>query len=185
MSTILQGPFLWYATRAAGIVTLVLLTAAMVLGILNAGRFASRRWPRFVVQGMHRNLSLLALAFLSVHVATTVFDQYVTIGLQDAVIPFLSSYKRFWVGLGALASDLMIVLALTSLVRQQIGHRAWRAVHWAGYLCWPVAIAHGLGAGTDHASGWVLGLTLCCIAAVVISVGYRGIAARLEGRLAR
>ena len=173
MSGFLHGPFLWYATRAAGLVTIVLLTAAMVLGILNAGRFAARRWPRFLVQGLHRNLSVLALCFLALHVGTTVIDTYTSIGLPDAVVPFLSSYKRFWLGLGALASDLMITLAVTSLIRQRLGHRIWRLVHWAGYLCWPVAIAHGLGIGTDRSAGWVLFLTIACVGAVVAATVYR------------
>ena len=185
VSTFLHGPFLWYATRAAGLVTLVLLTAAMVLGILNAGRFASRRWPRFLVQGLHRNLSLLALLFLALHVGTTVIDTYTSIGLPDAIVPFLSPYKRWWLGLGALASDLMITLAVTSLLRQRIGHRLWRVVHWAGYLCWPVAIVHGLGTGTDHSSRWVLALTFACVGAVLVSVGYRAVQAIPARRLAR
>jgi methionine sulfoxide reductase heme-binding subunit len=185
VSALLHGPYLWYLTRAAGLVTLVLLTAAMTLGILNAGRFGSRRWPRFAVQAMHRNLSLLALAFLALHVASTVLDSYVSIGLQDAIVPFVASYKRWWLGLGALACDLMITLTITSLTRQRIGPRLWRVIHWAGYLCWPIAIAHGLGTGTDHSQRWVLGLTFCCIAAVVMSLIYR--LARLvpPGRIAR
>jgi methionine sulfoxide reductase heme-binding subunit len=173
LTSFLHGPFLWYATRAAGLVTLVLLTASMALGILNAGRFGTRRWPRFLVQGLHRNLSLLALAFLALHVATTVIDTYTSIGLRDAIVPFLSGYKRFWLGLGAIGSDLLIALIVTSLVRQRIGHRLWRGIHWAGYLCWPVAVAHGLGIGTDHAKTWVLALTACCIAAVLAAIGYR------------
>jgi DMSO/TMAO reductase YedYZ heme-binding membrane subunit len=169
----LHGPFLWYATRAAGLVTLVLLTASVVLGILNASRFASRNWPRFVVQGLHRNVSLLALGCLALHVGTTVIDTYVSIGLQDAFVPFLSSYKRWWLGLGAIAADLMLVLAITSLVWQRIKPGLWRAIHWGGYLCWPVAIAHGLGTGTDHDTTWVLLMTFCCIGAVIGSAAYR------------
>jgi predicted ferric reductase len=173
VSAFLHGPFLWYATRAAGLVTLVLLTASMVLGVLNAGRFATRRWPRFLVQGLHRNLSLLALAFLALHVGTTVIDTYTSIGLPTAFVPFVSSYKRWWLGLGAVACDLMLALTITSLARQRMGHRLWRVVHWASYLCWPVAIAHGLGTGTDHAARWDIILTIACIGAVVVSVGYR------------
>lgn len=173
MNSILHGPFLWYATRAAGLVTLILLTAAMVFGILNAGRFTSRAWPRFVIQGLHRNLSLLALACLAVHVVTTVIDTYTSIGLQDAFLPFLSTYKRWWLGLGAVAADLIIILAISSLLRRWIRHRVWRVIHWAGYLCWPVAISHGLGIGTDHGTVWVLALTCCCIGAVICSAAYR------------
>lgn len=185
MNTFLHGPYLWYATRAAGLVTLVLLTASMVLGILNAGRFASPRWPRFLVQGLHRNLALLALGFLVLHVGTTVIDTYTSIGLPDVVVPFLSPYKRFWLGLGATASDLMIILALTSLVRQRIGHRLWRVIHWAGYLCWPVAVAHGLGTGTDHVKAWTLMLTFACVGAVVMSIAYRLVQLIPARRLAR
>jgi methionine sulfoxide reductase heme-binding subunit len=173
VSSFLHGPYLWYATRAAGLVTLVLLTASMVLGILNAGRFATRAWPRFVIQGLHRNLTLLALGCLVIHVGTTVIDTYVSIGLQDAFVPFIGTYKRWWLGLGAIAGDLMIALAITSLVRQRINPKLWRIIHWAAYLCWPVAIAHGLGIGTDHATTWVLVLTFCCVGAVICSATYR------------
>ncbi|HXP19810.1 MAG TPA: ferric reductase-like transmembrane domain-containing protein [Streptosporangiaceae bacterium] len=175
MSMSLNGPGLWYVTRAAGLITLVLLTLSLVLGILNASRFTSYRLPRFLVQGLHRNVSLLALVFLALHVGTTVIDSYTSIGIQDAVVPFLSPYKRWWLGLGAIASDTMIAVAISSLARQVIGHRLWRAIHWAGYLCWPVAIAHGLGTGTDHGRTWVLALTFSCIGAVVLSAIYRAV----------
>lgn len=169
----LQGPFLWYATRAAGLVTLMALTASLTLGILNAGRFASNRWPRFLVQGLHRNLSLLALASLTLHVGTTVIDTYTSIGWPAVFLPFASSYKRFWLGLGAIACDLMLVLLVTSLLRRRIGHRMWRGIHWIGYACWPVAVVHGLGAGTDHSARWVIALTVACAAAVLASMAYR------------
>jgi len=184
-SPVLNGPFLWYATRAAGLVTMILLTASMVLGILNAGRFGTSRLPRFLMQGLHRNLALLALAFLALHVGTTVIDTYTSIGLQAAFVPFVSSYKRFWLGLGALACDLLLTLVVTSLLRQRIGHQGWRVVHWAGYLCWPVAMAHGLGAGTDHARLWVLVLTCGCIGAVAGSAIYRAVRAIPARGLAR
>jgi methionine sulfoxide reductase heme-binding subunit len=183
-SSVLNGPFLWYATRAAGLVTMVLLTASMALGILNAGRFGTSRWPRFLVQGLHRNLALLALVFLAVHVGTTVIDTYTSIGLSAAFVPFVSSYKRFWLGLGALACDLLLALTITSLLRQRIGHRFWRVVHWAGYLCWPVAMVHGFGAGTDHGKPWVLILTFSCVGVVVGSVIYRAVRAVPARRLA-
>ena len=165
-----SGPGLWYATRAAGLMTLLLLTASTALGVLTATRAGSRRWPRFLVIGLHRNVALLALAFLTLHVGTTVIDTYTSIGLPDAIIPFLSGYHRFWLGLGAIASDLLIVLVGTSLVRDRIRPRLWRAVHWAGYLCWPVALAHGLGIGTDHAATWVFDLTMACAAIVAAAV---------------
>jgi sulfoxide reductase heme-binding subunit YedZ len=65
MSAFLHGPTLWYATRATGLVTMLLLTASVLLGILTTGRFAgSDNWPRFLTVGLHRNLALLAVTFL-------------------------------------------------------------------------------------------------------------------------
>ena len=180
-----SGPGLWYATRAAGLVTLLLLTATTALGLLTAGRVSTMRWPRFLVIGLHRNISLLALAFLGVHIGTTVVDSYTSIGIQDAVIPFLSGYHRLWLGLGAIASDVLIAVSVTSALRQRIGHRSWRAVHWCGYLCWPIAMAHGLEIGTDRSQTWVFVLALGCGAAVLVAGVFRGLDLLPSRRLAR
>ena len=181
MSLNLHGPGLWYATRATGLVTLLLLTVSVLLGILTAGRFATRRWPRFLSQGLHRNISLLVLVFLALHVGTTVVDAYTSIPLTAAFIPFASSYKTAWLGLGAVALDMLIALVATSLLRPRIGHRAWRRVHWLAYACWPVAVTHGLGIGTDRNATWVFVLTMACALAVSAVAAWRLVAAaRLE-----
>ncbi len=180
-----SGPGLWYATRAAGLVTLLLLTATTALGLLTAGRVSTVRWPRFLVIGLHRNISLLALVFLGLHIGTTVVDSYTSIGIQDAVIPFLSGYHRLWLGLGAIASDVLIAVSVTSALRQRIGHGFWRAVHWCGYLCWPIAMAHGLGIGTDRSQTWVFVLAVACGAAVLVAGIVRGLDLLPSRRLAR
>jgi len=172
-----NGPGLWYATRATGLVTLLLLTASVLLGVLTSGRFASERWPRFLSQGLHRNLSLLVLIFLALHVGTTVIDTYTSISLTAAFIPFTSSYKTVWLSLGAVASDLLLALVATSLLRKRIGHRPWRLVHWLAYACWPVAMVHGLGIGTDRNATWVFVLTLACAVAVLAVATWRVVAA--------
>jgi methionine sulfoxide reductase heme-binding subunit len=176
MSLSLHGPGLWYATRATGLVTLLLLTASVLLGILTAGRFSSERWPRFLSQGLHRNLSLLVLVFLVLHVGTTLIDTYVSIPVTAAFIPFISSYHTIWLGLGAVASDLLLALLATSLLRKRIGHRSWRLVHWLAYACWPVAVAHGLGIGTDRNATWVFVLTMACALAVLAVATWRLVA---------
>ena len=181
MSVDFHGPGLWYATRATGLVTLLLLTASVLLGILTAGRFASGNWPRFLSQGLHRNISLLVLAFLALHVGTTVIDTYTSIPLAAAFIPFASAYKTAWLSLGAVALDLLLALVATSLVRKRLGHRAWRRVHWLAYACWPVAVAHGLGIGTDRSATWVIALTMACGASVVSVFGWRLVTAARAG----
>lgn len=157
---------LWYTTRATGFAALILLTASMALGLLSATGYRRPGWPRFVTIGLHRNLTLLALAFTVAHVLTSVLDSFVSIPIQDAVIPFVGSYRPFWLGLGAVAFDLMIALTVTSLLRTRMRLRTWQLVHVTAYLCWPVAVLHGLGTGSDTQARWVLALTIACVAVV-------------------
>lgn len=168
----------WYAMRGTGVVTLVLFTLTVVLGLLNRSRAASTRWPRFVIDRLHRNASLLALVFLALHVATAVTDQWVSISFADAVIPFQGSYRPFWVGLGAVALDLLLALVLTSLIRVRLGVKLWRALHWLAYLAWPFAVLHGIGIGTDAGRPWMAGTDVICIAAVVGAFAVRLAAAK-------
>jgi methionine sulfoxide reductase heme-binding subunit len=125
------------------------------------------------------------VVFLGLHVGTTVLDSYTSISLTDAVLPFLSSYKTFWLGLGAIACDLFLALIITSLLRQRLGHRTWRAVHWCGYVCWPVALVHAAGIGTDSARSWVFFLTIACVAAVATAFAARVMSNWPERRLLR
>jgi predicted ferric reductase len=157
----------WYLTRSTGAVSLLLLTLAIVLGVLDVRRFNSARWPRFVIDALHRNVSLLALAFLAVHVLTSVLDSFAPISIADAVIPFAGSYRPFWLGLGALALDMLLAVTVTSLLRRRFGYGAWRAIHWLTYASWPIALLHGLGTGSDVKSTWLLVLTLGCLLAVL------------------
>lgn len=164
---------LWYTTRATGLAALVLLSASVVLGVLTSVRFASPAWPRFVTVALHRNVSLLAVTFTGLHVISTVADPFASIAVVSAVVPFTSPYRRIWLGLGTLAFDLLLAVAITSLLRVRVGLRAWRLVHWAGYLCWPVALIHGLGTGTDGAARWVLAVTAACALAVAAAGAWR------------
>jgi predicted ferric reductase len=165
--------YLWYATRGAGVVSLLLLSAVTVLGVLSVARFETAGWPRFVTTGFHRNLSLLAVVFLGLHIVTAVVDPYTSLGWTAAVIPFASSYRTLYLGLGTVAFDLLLAVLLTSLLRGFIGHRAWRAVHWLAYASWPVAVVHGFGTGSDRWSLWLLLLNAICIVAVGWAVAVR------------
>jgi sulfoxide reductase heme-binding subunit YedZ len=160
----------WYLTRASGAVALVLLTLALVVGIAAIGRVSTRRWPRFAIDGLHRSSSLLAVAFLALHIVTAVLDSFAPISLVNAVIPFTGTYRPLWLGLGTTAFDLLLAVALTSGLRVRLGHRAWRAVHWLAYAAWPIAILHGLGTGSDVRQGWMTAVYAGCGAAVVVAV---------------
>lgn len=168
------GQALWFASRAAGVVVLLLLTGTVVVGALHAGRASAASWPRFAISDVHRNLSLLAAIFLSVHVAGAVVDSYAGIRWLDVVAPFVSDYHPLWLGLGAVALDLLLAALVTSLLRARIPHRAWRVVHLVSYLLWPVALLHGIGiGGPDSRLGWMIALDVGCALAVVVAVAVR------------
>jgi sulfoxide reductase heme-binding subunit YedZ len=122
---------------------------------------------------VHRNLSLFCVGFVALHVVTTVSDGYVPIGFADAFLPFLTPYRPLWVGLGALAFDLLLVVLVTSALRHRIGYDSWRFIHWLAYLCWPIAMFHSLGSGSDSSLPFTLGLDAACTAAVLAAVAWR------------
>jgi methionine sulfoxide reductase heme-binding subunit len=167
----------WYLTRSTGAVALVLLTAAVALGVIDVRRFNAPGWPRFLIDALHRNVALLAMAFLVLHILTSVLDSFASISLVDALVPFVGSYRPFWLGLGAVAFDLLLAVIATSLLRERFGYTTWRAVHWLTYASWPIALLHGLGTGSDTKSTWMLLLTLGCLAVVLGAILVRVIAA--------
>jgi DMSO/TMAO reductase YedYZ heme-binding membrane subunit len=164
---------LWYLTRGTGLVTLVLLTASVVLGVLQQRGWTPPKTSRFMTVALHRAVSLLVVALLAVHVGTAVLDSFAPIRLADAVLPFTSRYRPVWLGLGAVALDLVAALVVTSLLRRRLGLRAWRALHWLAYACWPVALVHGWGTGSDARTSWMLAVTLACAAAVLAATASR------------
>jgi methionine sulfoxide reductase heme-binding subunit len=165
------GPSLdWYLTRSTGAMALILLTITLAVGVLDVSRWSSPAWPRFVVDSLHRNVSLLAVVFLALHILTAVLDSFAPISLLDAFVPFVGSYRPFWLGLGAVALDLMLAVLLTSLLRRHMGYASWRITHWLAYACWPIALLHGLGTGSDVKATWLLALSLACATVALAAV---------------
>ncbi len=173
----------WYTMRATGAVALVLLSLTVVLGILTAGRVRTRSWPAFAQAELHKRISLLAMVFLVLHVLTAVLDSYVDVGWAAALVPFASPYRPLWTGLGTVAVDLLVAVAVSSALRQRISPRTWRGIHWLAYGSWPVAMAHSLGMGTDASQLWMDASAGLCSAGVLVALGWRlgdRRAARLE-----
>ncbi|MET4053079.1 sulfoxide reductase heme-binding subunit YedZ [Frigoribacterium sp. PvP054] len=164
---------LWALGRGTGVAALVLFTAAVVLGVVTRSGRPLAGLPRFSVTLVHRNVSLFATAFLLVHVVALLFDPFAQLTLLDIVVPFFGDFRPFWQGLGTLALDLTIAIALTGMLRRHVGRRVFRAVHWGTYLLWPVALAHAIGNGTNGTDAWFLALAGLCTVAVVASVAWR------------
>jgi len=168
-----NSTFLWYATRASGIVSLILLTLTMVLGLVTTSRARARNWPGFAQQEIHRRISIMAVIFLAIHVVTSILDTYVHIGWFAIVVPFASPYSRFWVGLGTVALDLMVAVFVSSLLRARLEPGTWRGIHWLAYASWPIALAHTFGMGTDSRELWVIALGALCVLSVGLALVWR------------
>jgi methionine sulfoxide reductase heme-binding subunit len=167
------GTAFWYASRATGVISLILLSVVMIFGILVNRQGRLPGLPRFAITGLHRNLSLLAVTFLGLHIVTAIADGYAHIPWLSTIVPFTSGYERFWIGLGTVAIDLVAAVIITSLLRDRLKASLWRAVHWLSYLCFPVTVVHAIGASKDLQSGWLLKLTAATVLAVVAAIGYR------------
>ena len=167
---LLDGPALWFANRGTGFVLLVLLTFSTMLGVLSTSRVSLRLWPRMLTQGLHRNVSLLAVTFLAAHVVTAVVDTFVDIRWYDAFVPFGGRYMPLWLGYGAVALDLLVAVTVTSLVRHKMSHKPWRVVHLLAYGAWGLGLLHGLQMGTDASTQWGAAIIYGCIAVVLAAV---------------
>jgi sulfoxide reductase heme-binding subunit YedZ len=176
VSALTQSTALWYASRATGIVALVLLSAVVALGIAVNRNGRLPGLPRFAVAGLHRSVALIAVVFVAIHVVTAISDSYVSIRLIAVLIPFTSSYLPLELGLGAVALDLLVAVILTSLLRVRIGRKAWRGVHWLAYAAYPVAVLHGYTSAKDLRSGALLALLISCVLTVAGAIGWRLIA---------
>lgn len=161
---------LWQGER---IRLLALITVSVLLGILTRSGRPLPGIPRFSITLIHRNISLLATVFLFLHVGSLMLDSYAKLTVTDVVVPFLGAFKPFWQGLGTVAFDLVLALMVTGLLRQRIGQRTFRAVHWFSYAMWPIALAHAIGNGTNGTSKWFLVMAAGAGAAVGAGVAWR------------
>jgi len=164
------GYLLWFANRGTGVVLMVLLTLATMLGVLSTSRATNPRWPRMLSQGLHRNVSLLAVVFLTGHTVTAVVDSYIGIHWWQAFVPFTSTYRPPWLSFGVLSLDLLIAISLTSMLRQRMRHRPWRVVHVMAYASWALGLLHGMQGTDSTGTVWGAAVNYACIAAVSMAV---------------
>ncbi len=164
---------LWALGRGTGVVALLCLTLALVLGVVSRSGRDVPGLGRFGVAALHRTAALTGTALIAAHVATLMVDPYAQLHLVDAVVPFLGADRPRWLGLGTLAVDLLLVVTVVSLLRDRVGPRVFRAVHGATWALWPLALVHALGLGTD--AGGLPGRLLAagCVVAVAASLAWR------------
>jgi sulfoxide reductase heme-binding subunit YedZ len=182
----LTSPYLWYITRATGMVTLILFTIVVSLGMLVANRIGGTVVGRFEINELHRSVSMVALVFLVIHILSTVLDSFVATGWFSPIIPFVSDYRRLPVALGAVAFDLILAVWVSSLLKVRVKNATWRYIHWLSWLAFASAIAHAYLTGTDTRDGAGLAVVALCAFAVLATAAWRYLArpARAAGRTA-
>ena len=164
---------LWALGRGNGIVALGFLTLSVALGIAARSGRPMLALPRFGIADIHRFVALAATLLVALHIGFLFFDPYAKLRIIDFTVPFLGAYRPLWQGLGTVAVDLLIVVVLSSLLRHRLGLRVFRGVHATTYLLWPVALAHGLGNGTDTGHLWFQAFAGGCALVVVAAVIWR------------
>jgi len=175
-----SSPADWYAARAAGVVAYILLSTVVVLGVTMAGKKKLHRWPRFAVEDVHRFGGILVGMFVAVHVVTIAIDSWLPFSLASIVIPFTSKYKPLWVGLGIVAAELLVALAITNRLRNRsLPYRFWRRAHYLNFAVWGAATLHNLGSGTDRGTPWLLAIMAAATSLVAAAILWRVLHTRL------
>lgn len=162
---------LWALGRGNGIVALAFMTLSVALGVASRSGRPLLALPRFGIAGVHRFVALAATLLVMLHMGLLFLDPYAKLRIIDFVVPFLGAYRPLWQGLGTVAFDLLIIVIITSLLRDRLPLKVFRTVHWATYLLWPIALAHALGNGTDTGHVWFQAFAGCCallVAAVIV-----------------
>jgi methionine sulfoxide reductase heme-binding subunit len=170
-----KDPTFWILARASGLTAYALITAAVVVGLVVKSRPFGRAVKAASATDVHRFLSLLALGAVAVHGTALVLDSTVRIGPLALLVPGLAPYRPVWTAFGVVSAELAALIVLSFRVRKKIGARVWRKLHWATYLIFATATAHGLGAGTDSVHSWAFALYLAAVGSVVFATTWRAL----------
>ncbi len=143
----------WYLTRATGLVSFVLLTASVSLGLLMTAKL-SNRLRRNATYDLHRFVALLTLILTVVHTFIVLPDAFIGFSVWELLVPFASPYQATYMALGTLSLYLMAVVIATFYLRPLVPYAAWRAIHYLTFLVFVMALVHGIGAGSDSGTIW-------------------------------
>jgi sulfoxide reductase heme-binding subunit YedZ len=176
-----HDPTFWILARAAGFAAYLLLTAAVLAGLVVKTRPFGRALRAATVTDLHRTLALLGLGFVAVHGTALVLDATVRMPPAALLVPGLSRYRPAATAIGVLAAELMVIVYSSFSLRRRIGMRAWRALHRSTYGIFAAATVHGLAAGTDSVRPWALALYLGALGAVALASAWRFLTVEPKG----
>jgi len=150
----------WLVSRASGVVAMVLISAAVLLGLAMSTKVLRRPGVGKLLMRLHEHLALVAFAAIAVHGLALLGDPWLRPGARGLLIPFTMSYRPLYTGMGILAGYLAALLGLSFYARRRIGAKRWRKLHRATLAVWGLALAHTLGAGSDAGAMWLRAVVL-------------------------
>ena len=168
----------WLVSRAAGVVAMVLVSAAVLLGLAMSTKVLRRRGVGKVLMRLHEHLALISFAAIAVHGLALLGDPWLRPGARGLLVPFAMSYRPLFTGMGILAGYLAALLGLSFYARRRIGAKRWRKLHRATLAVWGLALAHTLGAGSDAGALWLRGVVLAPAIPIVHLTVLRVLSAR-------
>lgn len=153
-STALQTHGWWLASRASGLVALVLVTISVGLGLAMAGKVMRRPGLSRKLLAVHEHTALAGIVAIAVHGITLLGDPWLHPGIAGVTVPFAMGFKPLWTGLGVVGGYLAALLGLSFYARRRIGARLWRKAHRATVVVYLLGLVHAFGAGTDASAAW-------------------------------
>jgi sulfoxide reductase heme-binding subunit YedZ len=168
-------PTFWLLARSTGFTAYVLLAASGLAGLVLKSRPLGRAVKAAAVLDVHRFVALLALGAVALHGTTLVFDRTLRMPLAGLFVPGASPYRPAAVAAGVVSAELMALVIVSFPLRRRIGQRIWRRLHWANYVIFALATAHGLLAGSDSAQAWSRDLYLGAAGAFTFATAWRAV----------
>ena len=166
----MSSTLIWYTARASGIVTLMLVSASVLFGLLMSTSLVDARIRLAWVLDLHRFLGATAVAFLVLHVGSILLDSYVHFGLIEVLVPFTGTWHPVAVAWGIVSLYLLAAVEVTSLLRARLSLRLWRSSHYLSFPLFGFAMLHGLTAGSDRQSVLLRGVCVAIIASCLVLV---------------
>ncbi|MDQ6835671.1 MAG: hypothetical protein M3016_05730 [Actinomycetota bacterium] len=171
MTTSAAPHLFWITSRAAGIVTLVLASLAVSVGLLMSTKRLRRRGPDLLAA--HEVLALATIVALAVHGLALVGDKYLHPSLLDVTVPFVGAYKTAWTSIGIIGGWGLVLLGLSYYARRRIGVARWRELHRLTAAMWLAGLVHSLGEGTDAGQVWFLAMVGVVVVPALVLLGTR------------
>ncbi len=153
-STTLATHGWWLASRASGLVAMLLITVSVGIGLAMAGKVMRRPGLSKKLLAIHEHTALAGIVAIAVHGITLLGDPWLNPGVAGIAVPFAMSFKPLFTGLGIVGGYLAALLGLSFYFRKRIGAKLWRKAHRATVLVYLLGLVHAFGSGTDVSAVW-------------------------------